>query len=747
MPIPRPALALALLTGCFGGGTQPLPQVEDTGGGAIGNISVEPCQFDFGTVPVNSTNTETYTLENNGNGDLSVLAVTVGLPFSANATVPVEIAPGSRLQFTVVFQPTSFGSFTSELVVQSDDPDAADVRCTLTGLVDDDADNDGFAAVAAGGTDCDDADPDVNPAATEQWYDGVDANCDGVNDFDQDGDGFETVAWNVDPDAGGGDCQDVDPTINPAAVDTPYDGTDSDCDGRDDFDQDGDGYGSATYGGSDCDDALASVNPGSPESWDGVDENCDGVIDDGIDATYEPDLTLEAYEATEKTGTSLDIGDLDGNALGDFVVGSPAWTVSGSTGKGRVSVFLNETWSFGDTVDAAAWIIEGSGATDAFGTSLWVADDALDVGETTLLVGAPGVTAGSGRMYAFAGDDVALESIDAAAWTITGFDDAQVGQGVGGGDLDGDGLIDAASWSADLSVPYNYVVLQYGSAASRGAMTLQDTDMVWMDLCGPVPAGATVRGCGPGATPPRGGTSTFAANAHGDVDVDGDGYDDLLVGDGYAEAATRDEGVVWVIWGRPSNYSGYLVGFDGTSTRLAFGTAQDDLLGRVVGAAPDADGDGDAEIWMTMDATDDVLVLTGDADLRAGGFAMPGDATERIDAGSGVVNIGKIRGTGDWTGDGVGDVIVSMNLNPDRDAGELYILPAMAWLGTGDVEDLAAYGLSGGEEGGTFGSALPAVPRDADRDGRVDVVVGDPTGMSTGGGRVHVFHNHHGATP
>jgi hypothetical protein len=50
-----------------------------------------------------------------------------------------------------------------------------------------DADGDGFDSVVCGGSDCDDSNPDVNPAIVEDHYtncgDGIDHDCDGVDPF------------------------------------------------------------------------------------------------------------------------------------------------------------------------------------------------------------------------------------------------------------------------------------------------------------------------------------------------------------------------------------------------------------------------------------------------------------------------------------------------------------------------------------------------------------------------------------
>ncbi len=140
-----------------------------------------------------------------------------------------------------------------------------------------DADGDGVSASACGGEDCDDADAAVYAGAPEIWYDGVDGDCAGNDDFDADGDGSQAL------DYGGDDCDDLDAARYPGASDAWYDGVDSDCAGNDDYDADGDGHGNAGFGGDDCNDASAAVFPGARETfYDGVDSNCDP--DDEYDA-------------------------------------------------------------------------------------------------------------------------------------------------------------------------------------------------------------------------------------------------------------------------------------------------------------------------------------------------------------------------------------------------------------------------------------------------------------------------------
>ena len=83
------------------------------------------------------------------------------------------------------------------------------------------------------------------------WYDGIDQNCDGWNDFDADYDGFETVSYDDGLgnifEHGGTDCDDWDgSTYHRAAF------NDSSTDCMPDYD--GDGYAAIENGGTDCDD-------------------------------------------------------------------------------------------------------------------------------------------------------------------------------------------------------------------------------------------------------------------------------------------------------------------------------------------------------------------------------------------------------------------------------------------------------------------------------------------------------------
>ena len=146
------------------------------------------------------------------------------------------------------------------------------------------------------GGDCNDNNASINSDQTEVWYNGVDQNCDGRNDYDQDDDGYvrdehiglATEGIEDSDQLPGGDCNEEDPTINPGETDPLYDGIDQNCDGADEYDQDGDGFatndplyeGLSTLPSTDCDDTDADIYPGALENLtDTRDLDCDGGTD------------------------------------------------------------------------------------------------------------------------------------------------------------------------------------------------------------------------------------------------------------------------------------------------------------------------------------------------------------------------------------------------------------------------------------------------------------------------------------
>ena len=240
-----------------------------------------------------------------------------------------------------------------------------------------DSDGDGYGDPSASSTacaqpsgtvgdssDCDDGDSAVHPGATETC-DSVDNDCDGGVDedatgtatwySDDDGDGYgdpdastEACAQPSGTVANDSDCDDGDSAIHPAATEL-CDGVDNDCDDSVDeddasdastwyADNDGDGYGdpsvsstacaqpSGTVGDDrpgleDCDDGDGAIHPAATELCDGIDNDCDGTVDEGAsDAqTWYADADGDGYgdpgasstACAQPTGSVSDDSDCD----------------------------------------------------------------------------------------------------------------------------------------------------------------------------------------------------------------------------------------------------------------------------------------------------------------------------------------------------------------------------------------------------------------------------------------------------
>jgi hypothetical protein len=177
--------------------------------------------------------------------------------------------------------------------------------------------------------DCNDLRLDVFPGAVETC-DGIDNNCnlmidDNVQtvyyrDVDGDGHGNPAVTLAACMPAAGyvasnDDCNDARADIYPGHAEV-CDGADNNCNTAIDEgvqttyyrDADGDGHGSASVttaacsqtagyvtSSDDCNDARADVYPGHAEACDGIDNNCNTTIDEGVQTTYYRDADGDGY--------------------------------------------------------------------------------------------------------------------------------------------------------------------------------------------------------------------------------------------------------------------------------------------------------------------------------------------------------------------------------------------------------------------------------------------------------------------
>ncbi len=269
--------------------------------------------------------------------------------------------------------------------------------------------------------DCDDANGDTNPGASEQCN-GIDDNCDGS--VDEDG-AVDASTWYLDGDADGfggtsstqsctmpsgyvadaSDCDDGDSAVNPDAIEV-CNGIDDDCDRiADSFDAvdatsyyqdlDSDGYGSAlsmlscdplegfVLDGGDCDDDAAAVNPGVTEYCNGFDDNCDDQVDESgaageytwypdndLDAYGDPDLAVLACSGTQPTGFLLTGGDCQD--------ADPTTHPNADEYCDGVDHDCDSLVDEDSSVDASTWYLDAD--TDGYGSDTTAASCALPSG-------------------------------------------------------------------------------------------------------------------------------------------------------------------------------------------------------------------------------------------------------------------------------------------------------------------------------------------------------------------------------
>ena len=496
---------------------------------------------------------------------------------------------------------------------------------------------------ASNDDDCDDGDVGVHPGAAETWYDDVDSDCAGDDDFDQDADGVQAESWGL-------DCDDTDPTILPGAPETCASGSDEDCDGVSD-ECAGIGW---IYGDDLHDEAGTAVASPGDVSGDGVPDLLIGAdLHDDVGAFYliEGPVTgsgaiggaavpVLGVTVLDWLGRSLaGAGDVDGDGTSDFLAGSPG-VDDGGGDAGGAYLFLGPVDPKWSTLDDADLAMHGESPDDLAGWSLAGGGDLTGDGQIDLVVSAIGRSTGGpdqGAVYVVSGDERSTLDLVFAEARVLGTDGGDwAGHSVSSpGDLDGDGVADLL-----FGAPYAEGDVDFAGAAYvfygpiTGTLDALDADAVRYgdfaaDLAGFAVAGAgdtdddgaldflvgapesDPRGSGSGAAylflgAPSGSAAVSTADARiegaspgdnagsalaGAADFDGDARADVVVGAPLDDGDESDAGAIYAFLGPMSGVYTFA-----DAAAQAWGAAPDSRFGTSIAVLPDSDGDGGDDI-------------------------------------------------------------------------------------------------------------------------------------------------------
>ena len=400
-------------------------------------------------------------------------------------------------------------------------------------------------------------------------------------------------------------------------------------------------------------------------------------------------------------------GDLNGDAYADLVVGAPEYA-NGQLREGQLRVYYGSSSGPGPAAD---WTVESNIAFAKLGSAVSGAGDVNGDGWDDLLAGASGYSSGQneeGRAYLYYGSAAGVSSSN--PWMIeSDVTGARLGEAVDqAGDVNGDGYDDIILGMPNYSNGSQYlgrVLVYHGSASGPG------TAANWSAQSDQVNdrQGTAVSGVG---------------------DVNGDGYDDVVLGAPLFDGA-----------GRALGYFGSATGLSSVADWTAESDQASARLGIAVTTAGDVNGDNYADVLIGASGYDTGAVNAGKVFVyhgTAAGLSLTPAWTAEGDQGS--ASFGAAVGdAGDVNGDGYGEVIVGAPYyqNGQTKEGRAYVyFGSAAGLVTGTV-----WTTESNQAHSYLGLAVAAAG-DVNDDGYDDVIMSAPrfSNGQTREGRIFVFH-------
>lgn len=324
-------------------------------------------------------------------------------------------------------------------------------------------------------------------------------------------------------------------------------------------------------------------------------------------------IRFDGIDAADQAGDAISsAGDINGDGFNDIIIAGS----NGNSGTGEIFVVLGQASGFSGSLDLATlngtngFRLDGVDAGDRAGVRVSSAGDSNGDGLGDLIIGSPfadpGGDADAGESYVvFGTDGVFASAIDLASlngtngFRLDGIDAGDQASGLGtAGDVNGDGFDDLVIGAiygepgGNSKAGETYIVFGKGSGftAAFDLATLDGTN------------GFRVDGLG---VDDYSGRSVSAGG-----DINGDGFDDVIIG---ALGVDSSTGATYVVFGKSDSFSASLslASLDGDNGFRLTGIDTDDRAGRAIDSAGDVNGDG----------FDDIIIgaVSGDP----GGFGVP----------------------------------------------------------------------------------------------------------------------------
>lgn len=393
------------------------------------------------------------------------------------------------------------------------------------------------------------------------------------------------------------------------------------------------------------------------------------------------DITITGAAAGDNLGHSVSTaGDINGDGYSDVIAGAFGNDEAGSSA-GRAYLHTGGM-SLDNITDA---IFSGDAANDNFGISVSAAGDVNGDGFSEIIIGAVNNDAGgtdAGRAYLYinslSGTDIEDEVYTGATSDFLGFSVSDAG------DVNGDGYSDV-------------IIGAIGNNSARG--------IAYIHFGGTVPDNTpevTLTGAAAG--------DNFGWSVSGTGDVNGDGYDDVIVGALYNDAGGSNAGRAYLYFGGAAMNS--------VADVIFTGAAADDNFGSSVSDAGDVNADGYPDIIIGAPGNDAGGGNEGRAYVYFGGAIMNNTADILLNEGLSNNDLfgTSVSSAGDVNGDGYGDLVIGA-YNYDLKGA------AFVYFGGVTIANNPDVSITGVQNYDRFGFSVSGAG-DVNKDGYSDVVVG-----------------------